>query len=447
MRCILRIRSGSKRKRTSILFLLACLFLIPGCVRDEPLPGFLSMARAVSVQRTSFTQGPEDVGLLRARRSQGIISEFGGRIVKMHPEGEAIAAGDPVVWLDDKELTQNIIEEEINVKRRRARLNREIESLKETESAFAQTKKETKANWEYNTLMRKQAEVELGRLEDRFERRLIPENEVILARETLDSRLLQENSSQLRAEKSELEFVSNREMIQRSIAIAEAEFEQSQSRIEDLRRILEKAVLKAPIDGIVVYGTNWFKQKFKVGDQIWEGIQVCEIPDLSEMEVVSQVDEADYRYVEVGQAAIVRVSALKDLEIEARVERIASLAVSRNQSRGTLFNTGTDLTSGKVFEILLSLKQTDERLRHGMGVTVNIVRQTIEDALVIPSAAVFRDAGEEFVYVRHRDTFRRRWISSGARSPSRVVVTKGLSESDAVAVLDSSAGAASGAQS
>ncbi len=456
MRSILRIQSNEPRRdaerspsprrwlHAGVLPALwvGCAALLIGCGAQEPLPDFLKTARVVSVVRTDFIEGPEDVGLLRAKRSRGITSEFGGRIVKMHPEGEMVKAGDPVVWLDDKELTQNIQSEEINVKKRRAQLNRQIENLRESEAQYAQTRKEMRANLEHSTLVRQQAELEVSRLEDRFSRRLIPEDELLRARETLESRLLSEESARIAAEKSDVEYEANHAMIQRSIAIATAEFEQSSRSLESYRGMLEKAILRAPIDGIVVHGMSWQKQKFKVGDQIWEGVQVCEIPDLSEMEVVTQVAESDYRHVSVGQPAIVRVSALDGLELPARVDRIASLAVPRAQSRGTDYSSASVSDAGKVFELVLALEATDPRFRQGMGVEVTLVTRTLEQALVIPSSAVFRDAGVEYVFVRRGDSFRRKPIVSGARTARRTVVDEGVRESDEVAVVDPAAGAA-----
>src|SRR5207253_471792 len=59
--------------------------------------------------------------------------------------------------------------------------------------------------------------------------------------------------------------------------------------------------LKAPADGMVIYVDHWNeRRKLQVGDVVWGGMPIVRLPDLSEMEVLAQVNEVDGPKLSVG---------------------------------------------------------------------------------------------------------------------------------------------------
>jgi ABC-type oligopeptide transport system substrate-binding subunit len=62
--------------------------------------------------------------------------------------------------------------------------------------------------------------------------------------------------------------------------------------------------MKAPGDGIVVYQQNYSlgsnAREFQVGDQVWAGAALGEIPNLNTLEMEGKLDEIDRGVVEVG---------------------------------------------------------------------------------------------------------------------------------------------------
>ena len=64
--------------------------------------------------------------------------------------------------------------------------------------------------------------------------------------------------------------------------------------------------IRAPIDGMINYLQNfsqgWMNAKpFKVGDQVWPGIVLAEIPDLKTLEMEGKIEEIDRGQLQLGQ--------------------------------------------------------------------------------------------------------------------------------------------------
>ena len=70
----------------------------------------------------------------------------------------------------------------------------------------------------------------------------------------------------------------------------------------------------APIDGVVVYRTNWRGEKKKVGDDCEVGEPCLAVTDIREMEALGEVDEVESARVAVGQTVRLRLEALPELE-------------------------------------------------------------------------------------------------------------------------------------
>jgi HlyD family secretion protein len=159
------------------------------------------------------------------------------------------------------------------------------------------------------------------------------------------------------------------------LAEAEAALEASSSR-------LEKTTIRSPIAGIVL------DRKVENGQTVTAGFQTPVLfslaTDLAEMELRASVDEADVGRVEEGQDARFVVDAHSGRVFESRVLSI------RNVPR---------LEQNVVtYEAILSVDNDDRALRPGMTATATITTTKVEDALLVPNAALrFRPPQDEQV--------------------------------------------------
>lgn len=194
--------------------------------------------------------------------------------------------------------------------------------------------------------------------------------------------LLEATQSSLRAEqlaKARLipgqELDSTRASLARAeagVANARAQVTVSRAVLNADRTNLEKAVIRSPIDGVVL------ARKVEAGQTVAATFQTPILfklaEDLVRMKLIVNVDEADVGIVREAQAATFRVDAYPDREFPARITSV------RNEPL-----TVQGVVS---YEAVLSVDNTEELLRPGMTATATIRTATRNNALLVPNAAL-----------------------------------------------------------
>jgi multidrug efflux pump subunit AcrA (membrane-fusion protein) len=136
------------------------------------------------------------------------------------------------------------------------------------------------------------------------------------------------------------------------IAVAEKRVQQAQTAVDQAKSQLDKATLKAPLDGVVTDVT------IREGELAQPGQVVITIADLSNLKVqTTDLDEFGAAKVKVGQAAKIRVNAFTDKTLTGKVKEVADQSVL--------------LASGDVsYPVTVLLDTQDPDLRWGMTVKV-----------------------------------------------------------------------------
>jgi HlyD family secretion protein len=156
------------------------------------------------------------------------------------------------------------------------------------------------------------------------------------------------------------------------VASAKAAVSQSQATLEAIQTDLSKAVIRSPINGIVL--TRSVEPGQTVAATFTAPVLFRLAEDLTKMELHVNVDEADIGNIQEGQDATFSVAAYPNRVFDARII----------QAR-----YGSSTTSGVVtYETLLKVDNPDLSLRPGMTATADIIVKKIEKAVLIPSAAL-----------------------------------------------------------
>jgi HlyD family secretion protein len=188
---------------------------------------------------------------------------------------------------------------------------------------------------------------------------------------------------------------------------------------------LERTVIRAPIPGIAVLPEGFRggkKRKPRIGDVVWQGQPLVYLPDISEMVVKTQIREIDLHKVCPGKPTAVLVDAYPDLRLSGQVKSVGVLAEARAEAGG----------GDKYFQVMVSVKESDERLRPGMTARVEIACAKIEDAVCVPVHAVFHESGRTYCYVDAHASYEKREVSIGAQSEDWAQILAGLSEGERV---------------
>ncbi|OPX93920.1 MAG: Macrolide export protein MacA [Syntrophorhabdus sp. PtaB.Bin006] len=155
-------------------------------------------------------------------------------------------------------------------------------------------------------------------------------------------------------------------------ASAVAAISQAQATVRANETDLSKSVIRSPINGVVL--TRSVEPGQTVAASFQAPVLFTLAEDLTQMELHVNVDEADVGKVQEGQKATFTVAAYPNRTFEARI----------TQAR---YSSST--TSGVVtYETVLKVNNRDLALRPGMTATADITVKQIENAILIPSAAL-----------------------------------------------------------
>lgn len=204
----------------------------------------------------------------------------------------------------------------------------------------------------------------------------------------------------------------------------------AQAEVDLIRERLRLMELKTPLNGVVNYLSNrtqgWMNtQPFKVGDHAVGGTVIAEIPDLNTLEMESKVDEVDRGRINVGDAVLVHVDAFPERVISAKLVSISPLT---EQS----FNEWPPTQSFRAYALL---ERPNPAMRPGMNAGADIVQTRLNNAISIPSKALFTLDGKPAVYIKTEGSYASRQVEVQARNPDEVAV-KGLSAGTMVALSE-----------
>ncbi len=221
------------------------------------------------------------------------------------------------------------------------------------------------------------------------------------------------------------------------VAQRERQVQSTRSRLEQQRLELSYSTIKAEKPGVVHYGDPsepWSRDWIKVGNTVHQGTTLLTIPDLSEMQVLIQVHEADIDLIQEDMDVIVTVETRKEQSFPAKITEIASVASSANW---------TDETN-KTFRVEVTLAATTVELRAGVTAKAEIQVETLEDVLYVPVHAVVAEGGRHLAFVDRAGEIEERLVKIGKNNSNQVEILEGLEEDEQVLLYDPRAGGEGG---
>jgi HlyD family secretion protein len=381
-----------------------------------------------AVERRDFIHEVPAEGNLRAARSAAVLVPApvarGGsfRIAWVAEDGTRVRAGDVVVRFDPTELAKALRAAEAKLETARLKTAGQRSGLEADV-----------ANLEREAAM---ARVELDNARH-FEKK----DELIFSRhEIIQSEMDQQLAAgkELHAREQQ---AGRQELGRASLDLLAIDLRRAETDIRRARAGLQALQVTAPNDGVLIF--NRYGQGAeppRVGDTVWSGMALAEIPDLSEMQAEVYVLEADAGGLAVGKPATVVVESRPGVEHPARIARVDTLAKPRLSGSPVQY-----------FAVTLALAPGSLRAMGAMG-TVKpgqrvLARLRLEErrgALVVPREALFQRGGGTVVYRRRGGAhgFEPVPVTLGPASVGAAVVETGVAVGDLVALRDPAADAA-----
>lgn len=176
---------------------------------------------------------------------------------------------------------------------------------------------------------------------------------------------------------------------------ARASVEQAKASLETVLTDLSKAEIRSPINGVVLV------RSVEPGQTVAASLQAPVLftlaEDLKKMELHVAVDEADVGAVKVGQNATFTVDAFPNRHFDARITQVHFASNNTQKSTSSTSGSASSATSTGVvtYETVLEVDNSELLLRPGMTATAEIVTTNIQNAVLVPNAALrFTPEGE-----------------------------------------------------
>ena len=202
------------------------------------------------------------------------------------------------------------------------------------------------------------------------------------------------------------------------------DFKLKERRVEDLLKLYEALIIKAPKPGMVIYAKDRYGIKIQIGSVLtpWSPI-IATLPDMTKMISETYINEIDISKIKVGQKVTLSIDAFPDKELKGEVISVANIGQPMPKS------------DSKVFEVNIRVYGSDPDLKPAMT-TGNIIQTgTYTDKLFIPSEAVFETDSTKFVYVKKKKIVRQ-LVDTGDENEDYIIINKGVTEGDVLLMAE-----------
>ena len=318
-------------------------------------------------------------------------------IAWMAPEGEEVKEGSPIVRFDSSSAQQQLTQKEAALKQAQAQLDQAVAQsritadhdrgdLQDAKYAVEKAQLQTAGSEFVGRIQAKQAEIDLGVAQ---QKERVQEANIALNAATDKSRLAS---------------------LTRQVQMAQADVDLTKGRITQME-------IRAPLTGFVVFVSNYNQgpvsaSRFKVGDNVYSGMNLAEMPDMASLVMDAKVEEIDRGRIAPGNAVRVRIDALPELTIDTSLATISPLT-----------ELGGEWPPTRSFRAYATLKNRDARVRPGMNGTVDIIVKRLPQAISIPAKAVFTHAGRPVVYVASGGRYTATEVQVLAKNPDEIAVS------------------------
>lgn len=298
-------------------------------------------------ERTSDGTTIVETGELAAINSVSfVVPRYGRRwyemkIIGLLNHGAIVSKGDSVAQFDPADINKYILEAESNLETQLASLEKLY-----IEQENQRQENESRIRNELASFDLKKIEQEATRFESERAQQI---------------KKLEFEQATINLEKEKRVLELSKKINQKNLRIQEIRVEQIKKDIEDAKAIIPLLTLRTPVSGVFQIESvrrGGTRNIYKIGDNIYAGNNLANVPELEFMKVYTQVNETDFLKISPNQKVAVRLDAMPKVVFDGEVTYIGKLCREKEPN-----------SRQKVFDIEVEILKPDERLKPGMTVS------------------------------------------------------------------------------
>lgn len=364
----------------------------------------------VAVKRGPFMVAVTTSGELRAKQFVQITAPtnaqqagaFQMKIQSIVPEGTVVKEGDIVAELDRSSLAASLQDVTLN--------------LQKAQAQFLSAQLDT-------TLTLSKAREDMRSMELALEEKRIAKEQAVYEAPSIRRQAEIDFEKATRAlAQAKVDYKTKGEQAVAKMTEVSADRQRFENRLKVVQDVMGAFTVRAPAGGgMVIYIKEWNGRKKAAGAQItpWDPA-VATLPDLTQMESITYVNEIDVRKLAVNQKVSIMLDADPSKKLPGKIVQVANVGEQRPNS------------DAKVFEVRVSVEKADTTLRPGMTTSNAVETQVIPDALFVPIEAVQSDSGRAYVYKKDGSRVVKQEVATGAMNDNEIVIVRGLAKDDHV---------------
>jgi multidrug resistance efflux pump len=278
----------------------------------------------------------------------------------MEKDGTPIKAGQKVVEFDNSQFTSDLDD------KRRAAAQAADDLASDRAGA-----RSTEAEKTF-TVEEKKNDLEKARIAAS-----VPQT--LLALREYQDRQLSLRRAEVALAKAQEDLAAERKGSAADLAVRALDLAKARRDIKTAEEAISALVLTAPRDGIVLGAEHpWEGRKLHEGDNVYVGLPVMSLPDLSSLRVDAALSDVDDGRVRPGMSAVCTLDAYPGVPFTGRVTEVS--AVAREAAKSSLLRS---------FRVRLRLDKVDTaHMRPGMSVKVEVLGPEVKDAVLAPRAGL-----------------------------------------------------------
>ena len=332
-----------------------------------------------AVERGAITTTVNATGVVNAVTTVQVGSQVSGTIQKLFADfNSPVKEGDVIAQIDPAPLSTKVAQARANVASAMAAVQvaqaTTINAKAAVETAQANAES-ARANIEKSKVALADARRILDRNKEMTRKSLIAQNDLDTAQMTYDGAVAQLKSSeaQLEAATGQLKSASAQQRLAAAQELAAAaQVDQTKAALQAAELDLGHTTIRAPVNGIVV------SRSVDVGQTVAASLQAPILfliaQDLTQMQVDTNVSEADIGRVRVGQKVTFTVDAYQNITFTGEVTQVRNAPI-------TVQNVVT-------YDAVVQVANPDLRLKPGMTANVSFLVAERQDVIKVPTAAL-----------------------------------------------------------
>jgi len=248
-------------------------------------------------------------------------------------------------------------------------------------------------------------------------------------------------TTEINLENAQKDYESSKELYDKSL-ISDEEWRDAQnalklaqisydSALEQYKLVEEIGITEtnmkvtAPVSGMIIHKTVEEGEMVVSSESYSGGTVLITIADLSQMIILTDINEVDIGKISLGREAKITIDAFPDKKYGGEIIHISPMAAIGNNNIRT-------------FQVKVSIEDNLKELRPGMSANVTIIGKTRKGVVTIPIQAIFQDEdGNDVVYIVKSDTLIiSAIVKTGINDLQKVEIMEGVAEGDTISLVE-----------